>query len=262
MPGQQEGKMNWDDTGDKNLLLTIIAGQEVRVDYALVAPVFGCSVSAVKQRVLKLKKEAKEAGFALGGSKPNDTSAGNETDASPLKTPAKGKAKANAATPTKGKGKQTAKNNIDEEGDDADGTTTATPTPAKKPRARKQPKGDDTETKNKKQKKEKDEDVSIATTPTNSKKGKGKQNTKANKEITDGSASPHRRSSDATTVKMEGVDLNDGRVKHDYAMAEGSGTVIKGEDNVDDDDDVYDEEEDDKEEVADPHMEGDPVEEA
>ncbi|KAI4171215.1 MAG: hypothetical protein LQ343_004421 [Gyalolechia ehrenbergii] len=209
MPGQQEGKMNWDDTADKNLLLQIIAGQDVRVDYSLVAPVFGCSVSAVKQRVLKLKKEAKEAGFNLGA-KPGDTSAGNETDGSPLK----GK---NA----KGKGKAK-KNNEDGDGEKA-------ATPAKKPRGRK-PKGD-SETKPspaKKQKKGNDGDVSTAT-PT---KGKGKKDAKADKEAssaaaTEGFATPY--SSEATTVKMEGVDENPDRVTHNYTTSDGSGIVDKDE---------------------------------
>ncbi|KAL9025807.1 MAG: hypothetical protein Q9196_005430 [Gyalolechia fulgens] len=184
------------DAADKSLLLQIIAGQDIRIDYGLVAPSFGCSASAVKQHVLKLKKEAKEAGFMLG-SKPGDTSAGNETDGSPQKAKStKGKT-SNAAA--KGKGKRPAN-----DGEDSEEAAAATLTPAKKPRTRK-PKGDDGGS----------GAASPAKKPKKMTEGKGKQVAKAEEEAspaaaTDGSATPP--SSEATTIKMEDVEGNADRL--------------------------------------------------
>ncbi|KAL8954409.1 MAG: hypothetical protein Q9193_007258, partial [Seirophora villosa] len=103
-PGKSAKK--WDDTADKNLLLQIIAGQDVRVDYALVAPKFNCTPSAIKQRVLKLKNQAKEAGYAVGsggaaaasGDGDGGETEGNGGAASKKKGAAKGK------VPAAGKG--------------------------------------------------------------------------------------------------------------------------------------------------------------
>ncbi|KAL8714042.1 MAG: hypothetical protein Q9225_006662 [Loekoesia sp. 1 TL-2023] len=221
--GGGSGSMTWDDTADKNLLLQIIAGQDVRVDYALVAPYFGCSVSAIKQRVLKLKNQAKEQGFAL---KPNEASPGNDTD-SPLKgKTAKGKAAA-TKNGTKGKAKETASN---EDGAAAAGEGDNSATPTKK-RGRK-PKADG-ETKTspaKKQKKEDNNDM-INVAPT---KAKGKKTANANTSSSataanEGSAS--RSSSEATTIKMEGVEDNDNGINHHYTTTDGSGALNEGGDD-------------------------------
>lgn len=100
------------DTADKNLLLQIIAGQDVRVDYGLVAPKFNCTPSAIKQRVLKLKNQAKEAGYAVGpdgaaaasGDGDGGKTEGNGSTASKKKELGKGKAPAAGKGSGKGKG--------------------------------------------------------------------------------------------------------------------------------------------------------------
>ncbi|KAI4116443.1 MAG: hypothetical protein LQ345_003138 [Seirophora villosa] len=114
-PKMSNGKTmkKWDDTADKNLLLQIIAGQDVRVDYGLVAPKFNCTPSAIKQRVLKLKNQAKEAGYAVGPEGAATTSGdgdggeteGNGSTASKKKVLGKGKAPAAGQGSGKGKGK-------------------------------------------------------------------------------------------------------------------------------------------------------------
>ncbi|KAI4175938.1 MAG: hypothetical protein LQ348_006077 [Seirophora lacunosa] len=113
--GMASGKTmkKWDDTADKNLLLQIIAGQDVRVDYGLVAPKFNCTPSAIKQRVLKLKNQAKEAGYAVGpdgaaaasGDGDGGKTEGNGSTASTKKELGKGKAPAAGKGSGKGKGK-------------------------------------------------------------------------------------------------------------------------------------------------------------
>ncbi|KAI4087916.1 MAG: hypothetical protein LQ344_006464 [Seirophora lacunosa] len=112
--GMASGKTmkKWDDTADKNLLLQIIAGQDVRVDYGLVAPKFNCTPSAIKQRVLKLKNQAKEAGYAVGpdgaaaasGDGDGGKTEGNGSTASKKKELGKGKAPAAGKGSGKGKG--------------------------------------------------------------------------------------------------------------------------------------------------------------
>ncbi|KAL8825482.1 MAG: hypothetical protein Q9170_007770 [Blastenia crenularia] len=189
MPGPRAGTMNWDDTADKNLLLQIIAGQDVRVDYTLLAPAFGCTVSAVKQRVLKLKRDAKAHGFAL---KPTDvSSAGNETD-SPQKPKA---AKAKAAN---GKGK--------------DGDETATPS---KKRGRKAD-GDAKGSPAKKAKK------GIETSVAGGGKGDGGKKGNVKMEPAEGEGGS-RASSEATTVKVEGRDEDEDAGGKDHAVGEEGG---------------------------------------
>ncbi|KAL8951810.1 MAG: hypothetical protein Q9222_002226 [Ikaeria aurantiellina] len=61
---EKEANMKWDDTADKNLLFSIIADQDIRINYAETAKKFGCSASAIQQRVWKLKQDAKKYGFA------------------------------------------------------------------------------------------------------------------------------------------------------------------------------------------------------
>ncbi|KAL8920983.1 MAG: hypothetical protein Q9172_004270 [Xanthocarpia lactea] len=136
----QEGKMNWDDTADKNLLLQLISGVDVKLDYTVAATKFGCTVSAVRQRVGKLKLQAKEHGFAL---KSPDAASGTETNAaetSPLKGP---KTPKKASATSKQKAALLRNDNDGSASDTAnEESTPVKPTTAKKPRAPRKPKLD------------------------------------------------------------------------------------------------------------------------
>ncbi|KAL9008686.1 MAG: hypothetical protein Q9173_006215 [Seirophora scorigena] len=213
-PGKTAKK--WDDTADKNLLLQIIAGQDVRVDYGLVAPKFNCTPSAIKQRVLKLKNQAKEAGYAVGpegaaaagGDGDGGNTDGNGGAAGKKKEAGKGKAPAAGKGSGKGKGK--AKEGVTSEENEtsagagaANGETMA----AKKKRGRKT---DNDEGKvasaTKKQK-----TTTNAATATKGKAAvaKGKKAAATAREVSPNATSS--APSDAETIKEEGVEDHEGK---------------------------------------------------
>ncbi|KAL8750922.1 MAG: hypothetical protein Q9184_006244 [Pyrenodesmia sp. 2 TL-2023] len=122
--------MNWDDTADKNLLLELICDSDFKPNFPRTAAKFGITPSAASQRLGKLKKKAREGGFALGGGEAaaanDDTEAGTGIKAKTTK----GKAAAAAAAGKKGKAAEMTDDNDVSSGGDAK------PAPAKK-RARK-----------------------------------------------------------------------------------------------------------------------------
>ncbi|KAL8712739.1 MAG: hypothetical protein Q9220_002947 [cf. Caloplaca sp. 1 TL-2023] len=91
---KEEDKMKWDDTADKNLLFFIIANQDVKVNYPAAAAKFGCTVSAVTQRICKLKKDAKDQGFGGGGASSNAGGLGSPAPTPPRRRQTKNKATA------------------------------------------------------------------------------------------------------------------------------------------------------------------------
>ncbi|KAL8914288.1 MAG: hypothetical protein Q9171_001070 [Xanthocarpia ochracea] len=137
----QEGKMNWDDTADKNLLLQLISGVDVKLDYTIAATKFGCTVSAVRQRVGKLKLQAKEHGFALKSPDAASGTENNAADTSPLKGPKT--PKRSSVTSKKKAALEAASNKDGSNSDTANEESTPTKsTTAKKPRAPRKPKLD------------------------------------------------------------------------------------------------------------------------
>ena len=109
---------------------------DVKLDYTIAATKFGCTVSAIRQRVGKLKLQAKEHGFALKS--PGNAASGAENNAAETspklpKTPKK--AALEAASNDNG--------NDGSNSDTAKGESTPIkPMTAKKPRAPRKPKLD------------------------------------------------------------------------------------------------------------------------
>ncbi|KAL8857747.1 MAG: hypothetical protein Q9178_005647 [Gyalolechia marmorata] len=240
----QEGKMNWDgqsssscstpafhsllpciclipsktpDTADKNLLLQLISGVDVKLDYTVAATKFGCTVSAVRQRVGKLKLQAKEHGFALKSPDAASDTENNAAETSPLKGP---KTPKKASVTSKQKAALLRNDNDGSNSDTAnEDSTPIKPTTAKKPRAPRKPKLDsEGEPVAKKQK--------TAATPKVANKAIGKE--------LQASASPHAKS---TIKKEEGSDEEDSlEKKRKYGRMDGddSENALDGASNQED----------------------------
>ncbi|KAI9850497.1 MAG: hypothetical protein M1830_007014 [Pleopsidium flavum] len=114
-------KMTWDGVADQQLLLSILAAHEIKIDFDAVAANLGCTPRAVQERLKKLKKVAGEQNSAgPPGPKTPSKSKGAPTNgdaATPTPTPKKRK----VATPKSAKAKGKKDINMDKFNAEEDG---------------------------------------------------------------------------------------------------------------------------------------------
>ncbi|KAL8921993.1 MAG: hypothetical protein Q9208_005447 [Pyrenodesmia sp. 3 TL-2023] len=249
--------MNWDDTADKNLLLGLICdNSDFKPNFARTAAKFGITSSAASQRLGKLKKKAREGGFALGGNGNNGDEAGTNEDTEGGGGGGggiKGKTtKGKTAAAKKGKAATAAAETTDDNDLPDNATTNTKAAPAKK-RARKN-EGSTPAAKKAKgangavaaakgsnaagdKKANKNKTTPIKPEPPAASSSSSPTPPSVKEEEEDRAISPSNADSEATTVKEEGVDEEKREIKHyryEDAISENEEDVGVVDDDVDD----------------------------
>ncbi|MCJ1336484.1 hypothetical protein MMC09_001760 [Bachmanniomyces sp. S44760] len=112
-------KMTWDGPANQQLLLSILAAHDIKVDFGAVAARLGCTARAVQEQLKKLKKMAKdqEDGKEIALAKTPNKGKNDDTPTPKKRKTATPRSLKNPKTPTKSrkKGNQDAGNSDDDE---------------------------------------------------------------------------------------------------------------------------------------------------